>query len=140
MREAIAALKESSRQGLSARYAVRAALFAAATLCAAMPAAQATTLEEALAAAYSSNPRLLAARAELRSIDEGVAQARGERRPTAFLVGEVGEQWSDSNTGPSGWQTPRGVAIELEQPIYRGGSIEAGTERAENDVQAARAR
>jgi TolC family type I secretion outer membrane protein len=116
------------------------ALFALAIAGAVMNSAAATTLEDALAAAYMSNPRLLAAQAELRSVDEGVAQARGEGRPTAFLTGEAGEQWSDSNIGASGWQTPLGVSIELEQPIYRGGSIEAGTERAENDVLAARAR
>jgi outer membrane protein len=141
MREAFGHSIHSDRRALLRRHAFMSMLLALLAVCMpTMAPAQATTLEEALATAYSTNPRLLAAQAELRSIDEGVAQARGEARPSAFLFGEAGQQWNDSNVGSSGWQTPRAVGIELEQPIYRGGSIEAGTERAENDVLAARAR
>src|ERR1700748_3038343 len=39
------------------------------------------TLQDALVTAYQSNPQLEAARAGLRSVDEGVAQAHAGRRP-----------------------------------------------------------
>jgi hypothetical protein len=45
--------------------------------------AQATTLNEALAAAYEGNPTLDARRAELRAVDEGVPQALSGWRPIA---------------------------------------------------------
>jgi TolC family type I secretion outer membrane protein len=102
--------------------------------------ALATTLEEALTLAYQNNPRLLAARAELRSIDEEVNQAIGEGRPSLFVNGDAGQEWSDTSFAQGGWQTPRSVSLDLRQPVYRGGSIQAGKLRAENQVLAQRAR
>ena len=69
--------------------------------------AQATTLDEALTLAYQNNPRLLAARAELRAIDEEVNQAIGQGRPTIFFNSDVGQEWSDTDLAPNGWATPR---------------------------------
>lgn len=106
----------------------------------AFDAARATTLDEALTLAYQNNPRLLAARAELRAIDEEVNQAIGQGRPTIFLRSDIGQEWSDTDLAPSGWATPRTAGIDIRQPVYRGGSIEAGKLRAENQVLAQRAR
>src|SRR5690606_5307744 len=100
----------------------------------------ATTLEEALILAYQNNPRLLAARAELRSVDEGVNQAISQGRPDIIAFGDIGRQWSETDTLGGNWHTPRSVGLDLRQPVYRGGSIEAGEERAENQVLAQRAR
>ena len=52
--------------------------------------AQAQTLQEALAVAYSNNPTLLAARAQLRGVDEGVPQALAGWRPTVVMAGSYG--------------------------------------------------
>src|SRR5215469_12465385 len=48
------------------------------------------TLAEALAAAYSSQPALLAERARLRSTDENVPQALSGWRPTVVMAGTAG--------------------------------------------------
>ena len=49
-------------------------------------------LEEALIAAYTSNPTLLAQRAALRATDEQVPQALSGWRPTVTVTGEMGKQ------------------------------------------------
>ncbi len=66
----------------------------AAVLLATMP-ASAQTLQEALAAAYNNNAALLAARAQLRAVDEGVPQALAGWRPTVTLNANVG--WNAQN-------------------------------------------
>ncbi|MDA7947513.1 MAG: TolC family outer membrane protein [Hyphomicrobiaceae bacterium] len=69
---------------------VRSALGASAAillLCLATP-AKSESLNAALALAYTSNPQLQAARAQLRATDETVPQARAARRPT--ITGQAG--------------------------------------------------
>lgn len=66
----------------------------AAMLAAATGTAEAETLREALAAAYSSNPDLLAARAQQRSVDENVPSAVSNWRPT--ITGQANVNWFDS--------------------------------------------
>lgn len=105
--------------------------------------AAAQSLEEALATAYSSNPTLLGARAELRSVNEGVPQELSNWRPRVTVTGTAGRQRTDSKgTFGSGVQKTKPLTAELalSQPIYRGGRTVAGTARAEADVQAQRAR
>ena len=52
--------------------------------------ASAETLQEALISVYNSNPALLAARAQVREIDENYIQARSEGRPSANVAGSLG--------------------------------------------------
>ena len=66
-----------------------AALVTAGILAAAMP-ASAQSLQDALATAYANNPTLLAARAQLRTVDEGVPQALAGWRPTVVVNGSTG--------------------------------------------------
>jgi len=121
------------------RFVLSLAIAAAAIF--ALPAgAGASTLEESLAYAYENNPQLLAARAQLRSVDEGVPQAIGLGRPRLAIEGLAGGEWANSNMTSSDWRHPASIALEILQPIYRGGSIDAATEGAENDVLAFRAR
>jgi len=124
------------------------------------------TLQEALAAAYSGNPRLLAARAAARVVDENVPQALAGWRPTVVIAGAAG--YSDTTTRTQatvGLQrdaagnvvnfdtagrpfslytdAPRSTGTlqaTVSQPIYRGGRTTASTRRAENQVYAQRAR
>jgi outer membrane protein/adhesin transport system outer membrane protein len=98
----------------------------------------AETLEEALAATYTSNPTLQAARAELRATDELVPQALSGWRPTASINGELGEEWEDSNVGGDETRTPRSANLNITQPLYRGGRTVAGTNQAESLVLAQR--
>ena len=115
------------------------------SLVAAGPLAQAETLEEALAKAYQNNPTLLAARAKLRAVDEGIPEALSGWRPTVSLNYDIGKVHSSSTGGSnsgSGSQnrTPRTAAVTLDQNLFQGGRTRSTTLRAEQDVLAERAR
>ncbi len=107
-------------------------------------AASAETLEEALVQAYTTNPTLNARRASLRAVDENVPQAVAGWRPTVRLTGALGKR--DVETEQSGRttvderRTPGSAAVTLTQPLYQGGRTLAGTQRAEAQIQAERAR
>jgi TolC family type I secretion outer membrane protein len=103
------------------------------------------TLQEALAKAYQNNPTLLAARARLRAIDEGVPEAISGWRPTVSVNYDVGKAYIDTSGGSSsssGSQSrlPRTGSLTLDQNIYRGGRTRSSIRRAEQDVLAERAR
>ncbi|GAA0579777.1 TolC family outer membrane protein [Craurococcus roseus] len=122
----------------------------------------AQSLSEALAQAYSNNPTLLAARAQLRSVDENVPQALAGWRPTVSITSAVGVTDSRSRAlqgdydlverrtffrqppvAPNTTHIERSTAqnsIVITQPVFRGGRTVAGTRRAENQVLAQRAR
>jgi outer membrane protein len=101
------------------------------------------SLKEAWAKAYSTNPALAAERARLRSIDEGVAQAKSSWRPTISASASSGAQYIDqdlkSNGSGSDTIMPTAILTEASQPIYRGGRTDADVKRATAEVQAARA-
>lgn len=137
-----------------ARGAVRSLLLAG-SLCLVLPGtvqAEEFQLLEALSTAYETNPRLKAARAELGVVNEQVPQALSGWRPTVQVTASAGKERSFSEGGgfasgvggSSGrvqeTTTPRQGAIEIVQPLYRGGRTVAGVERAENEVQAQRFR
>lgn len=114
--------------------------------------AQVRTLNDALALTYATNPGLLAARAQLRSIDENVPQALAGWRPTVTLSANAGyiEGTSIQYVRPT-LLTPgrtlesnalRGSNTEsltVTQPLFRGGATRTNTNRAENQVMAQRA-
>ncbi len=106
-----------------------------------LPAA-AQSLDEALVQTYQSNPTLRAARAQLRATNERVPQALSNWRPRVELEGSAGTAYDDRDKpiddGSS--RTPAGGDLVVTQPLYRGGQTIAGTERAENEVLAERAR
>jgi outer membrane protein len=128
-------------------------------LCAALaPAAgHAQTLEEALTAAYASNPQLAAERALLRATDEDVPQALANWRPTVSLAAsqsynheDIGGLTSSGISGIAGGglvptssgievTRPYALSLTVTQPIYRGGRTEAQTAQALNQVRAERA-
>jgi TolC family type I secretion outer membrane protein len=107
----------------------------------AINASWAESLDEALASAYMGNPTLLAARAELRGVNEGVPQELSNYRPSAFVDGRAGIERIDTESS-SGAKTnePWEALLDLEQPLYRGGRTVAGVARAEAEVQGQRAR
>ena len=108
---------------------------------------QPRTLQDALSAAYSNNPTLQAARAQLRATDEGVPQALAGWRPTVQVAGSVGYADGTIRTanrnGTNINRNARDVFTEqatATQPLYRGGATRAGTNRADNQVFAQRGR
>jgi outer membrane protein len=108
--------------------------------------ASAETLEKALATAYSTNPQLLAERANLRAIDEGVPQALSGWRPTVTFTGGIGFQQTEStpaappNAPAHQTLQPHTYSLTVTQPIYNGGGTIARTAQAEDLVQSERAR
>lgn len=105
--------------------------------------ASAETLMEAWQMAYQTNPTIQAQRAQLRAIDEGVPQALSGWRPTVSIGAGVGVLESDNNqvgSATSGTRYPSNYGLTVTQPLFRGGGTIARTSRAEQDVQAERAR
>lgn len=101
------------------------------------------TLQEALAAAYSNNPTLLAERAHLRSVDENVPTALAGWRPTVIMQNQAGYGWGRGSQFGASFKANRplgGVNATLTQPLYMGGRTRAMTSQAENAVMAERAR
>jgi outer membrane protein len=108
---------------------------------AALP-AQATTLDEAIAAAMDHAPEIEAARADADAADARVREARSQRLPSAVLSGTIGTGRLD----PQGYfglsaanVTPRAAQLVIEQPLFTGGRVSAGIAQAEAGGEAARA-
>jgi TolC family type I secretion outer membrane protein len=103
--------------------------------------AQAASLYEALATAYSTNPTLEAARAQLRATDENLPQVLSEWRPTVLGTAQGGHEWDNQNKPLSLDQetNPRSYGVTVRQPIFDGFGTVAGTSLAENLVQSGRA-
>ncbi|MCA3413036.1 MAG: TolC family protein, partial [Roseomonas sp.] len=126
----------------------RATLFLSATLAVApLASAGAQTLQEALAAAYANNPALLAARAQLRAVDENLPQALAGWRPSVTFSGAGGyvdatsrSRSNDRTTYTDLERSTGSLTGAVTQPIYRGGRTVAGTRRAENQIYAQRSR
>ena len=113
-------------------------------LAAAAPAAaQALTLQDALASAYHSNPKLLAARAQLKATDETVAQAQANWRPT-ISVQASDSYVNDRITGASDIAAQAylrneypgdSYGLTVTQPIFRGGRTVAQIRQAKASVK-----
>lgn len=126
--------------GIAAR-AVPLGVFSAMTFLA-VPASSETLLE-ALTLAYTSNPRLMAQRAQLRSVDEQVPQALSGHRPTANITFEAGKTASRSEGGffsSKENRTPRSASISVNQPLFRGFRTLFDTRRAKAAIMQERAR
>lgn len=138
--------------------ALATALLAPAGLPLGAPGAAAQTLPEAMAQSYANNPSLLAARAQLRSVDENVPQALAGWRPSVS-VAVTGGYVDGRARSLAAFQDPdnpfgtvrRGTTTHVDrqlftsqvtvtQPIFRGGRTVASTRRAENQVLGQRAR
>ena len=100
----------------------------------------AETLVDALVAAYLNNPTLEAGRAQLRVVDENVPQALSGWRPTVEIDSSIGVNRSEINSLKAKTLSPWSGELSVVQPLYRGGRTIAGTEQAESEVLAERAR
>ncbi|MEM8744456.1 MAG: TolC family outer membrane protein [Pseudomonadota bacterium] len=122
-------------------------------LCVASP-AQSESLNAALAQAYTTNPQLQAARAQLRATDETVPQARAARLPTITGQASAGHEDRDLKlTTPlrnnildfrgrrldlDSRDDPRGYAVTLNQSLFRGFQTINTIREAEANVLATR--
>ena len=106
--------------------------------------ANSQTLAEALASAYSTNPGLLAQRADLKSVDEGVPAALGNWRPKVELSGDIEREFNRNNTRLTEGEkdqirSARNVQLLVTQPLFRGFRTVAEVNQAENNVLSKRA-
>jgi outer membrane protein len=103
--------------------------------------ARAVTLNEALAAAYESNPDIVAARAQVQAVDETVNQARAGFRPQAAADARYGLEWNDRpGRGRDESSDPFNAGVSVSQPLYDGGRTLNSVRARTADVLAARAR
>lgn len=102
-------------------------------------AARADTLREALAEAYATNPRLQAARAQLRATDETVVIQRASGLPSADISANLTEFLKQSSTSFIAPERSLSANLNLAVPLYSGGSVRNGIVAAENRVEAGRA-
>ncbi len=136
----------TTRPGLTAAALALGTVFTGLALAApARAQGQPHTLQEALAAAYSTNPTLLAARAALRAVDEGVPAALAGWRPQVIVSGSYGgaageTQLSAISPKVRDNRQPLTATATITQPIYNGGRTQATTHSAENRVLSQRGR
>lgn len=97
----------------------------------------AETLQEAIATAYSANPQVAAARAQLRQLDEGVPIAWSNKLPSINSRLLFAQDLSPSfgNLGQT-WQ----AGVSINQAIWEGGRLRTNVSIATARVEAARAR
>jgi outer membrane protein len=125
------------------RFGVLAAALGAAMALSVVP-ASAESMAGALASAYTDNPDLNSARAQLRAIDEGVPKALSGYRPTASATIDIGTQTTRQQLAGlpmSDWSTgvmPRSYTLSVEQPIFLGFRTANGVKLAQSSVKAAR--
>ncbi len=103
------------------------------------PGVSAETLQEALAAAYRTNPTLAGARAQQRANDENVPIARARGLPGADISGGYNENIrSASNSFTSPDRLISGQ-IGVTVPLYSGGAVRSSVRAADARIQAGRA-
>ena len=101
--------------------------------------AAAETLQEALVAAYRTNPTLEAQRANVRALDENVPIQRAAALPSVQLQSNHAELLIQSNNS---FVVPKRVFQSQGQigyPVYSGGAVKNGVKAAEERVLAGRA-
>ena len=100
--------------------------------------ASADTLKDAMIAAYASNPQLLAQRAALRAVDEGVSSAKSAYLPN--LNGTY--RYSNGNNKRLGVTTPstsESYGLTAQQNLFRGFQDKNNISQAKTSVKAGRA-
>ncbi|MET3723105.1 outer membrane protein [Sphingomonas trueperi] len=102
-------------------------------------AAPTTTLQDALAQAYATNPDIQAQRANQRANDENVPIARSQGLPGLNATGSVNDSLYNTNATALTPSRQAQLGINLSQPIYSGGSIRNSVRAAEVRVNAGRA-
>lgn len=121
------------------------AVLAVTTVLAGTSVASAETLKEALAAAYLSNPQLMAQRAALRATDEGVAAANAGFLPQLNGTGSFdrGARVIDDQS-PGGGENVQDInsdayVLTLNQNIFRGFQDRATRKQRLREIDAGRA-
>lgn len=141
-------LSKKSRSGKTAQI-IRSLLVSSALVAVGVANAQAETLNEALVAAYGSNPTLQAERAGLKATGENVRQAQAGWLPTVTLQGSIEkndftgkddrEVTDPLNNDEDSSTAPVSGAAVVSLPVFRGGQTYYGTKAAKAQTRAAEA-
>lgn len=99
---------------------------------------QAESMTDALSRAYTTNPDLMAAQAQLRAIDEQAALARSGFRPSLSASASIAAVTEESSAADDDY-TSRSGKLELSQPLFRGGRTLAAIREADSAIAAGRA-
>ncbi len=111
---------------------------------------KADTLMDALNLAYSGNPSLQAARAQLKSVDKNIALAWAGALPQVSASGSYNRQRTETKieseitsgalvAGGVNKRTSRTTSLSVSQPLFKGGRTLAGISSARATVEAQRA-
>src|SRR5688572_12133149 len=98
--------------------------------------AEAETLRDALVQTYNTNPTIMAQRAQLRGLDEGVAVARAQGRPQISGVAGVNQNVIRRGAAP-GRSVNAGVDVSYD--LFNGGRVRNAIRAADERVLAGRA-
>ncbi|AFK53749.1 TolC family outer membrane protein [Tistrella mobilis] len=120
------------------RRSVLAAVLAAGTMLATPFVASAESLQDALVSAYAGNPRIDAIRAQLRAVDENIPTALAGRRPQAQIQASAGRAGTSVQNSKTYGTDPRSVTLQITQPVWTGGRVDAQLGQAEAQVLATR--
>lgn len=121
------------------------AVLVATTVLAGTSMASAETLKEALAAAYASNPQLMAQRAALRAVDEGVAAANAGFLPSVNGSGTFnrGAQVIEDRSPEGGIATQDidddSYTVSVDQNLFRGFQDRSTRKQRLREIDAGRA-
>lgn len=128
-------------KGRGLRFLLAASACLAAAPLAAQSAAEgeADTLKEALALAYSNNPNLEVARANLRATDAGVPLERADLLPSLSGQATFTEYLKQAQASFTSPERALGGQLNLTVPVYSGGANRNSLRAAETRVLAGRA-
>jgi outer membrane protein len=98
--------------------------------------ASADTLQESLIQTYNSNPTITGQRAQLRTLDEGVAVARALGRPQ--VSGTAGFNQDLTRTGGGNGRNIN-AGVDVSYPLFNGGRVRNSIRAADERVLAGRA-
>ena len=138
VRGSVERLNVGSPSGAGARPSLAVALALALALGVSPVAAE--TLQQALAGAYQSNPKLDAERARLRATDEDVPRANAGFRPQVNGTADRGRQSTtySPNSAFAGDTSPWGYQISVSQSLFSGFRTVSAVSEAEANVRAGR--
>lgn len=98
------------------------------------------SLYGALELAYQNNPALRAARAEFLAVQEQLPQAESGFKPTIVANADIThidtDEKGNSPVNNDGANISKTAALNLEQPVFRGGSTLANIRTAQNVIKA----
>ncbi|GGE76354.1 type I secretion protein TolC [Sphingomonas prati] len=101
--------------------------------------AMGATLREALVRTYNGNPTLTGARAGQRAVDENVAIALSQGRPTVAGSGSYSEFVRRGIGGEFSPARALNAGLNISMPIYQGGGVKSSIRAADARVDSGRA-